>query len=416
MAAFSRTWNSKSGLDLYITTNSPGEIAGWVAPVVREIRPRVHNCRITLVVLPCQYASGAELSVGAEAGVDRCIRVGEFGAMRKREEERAWDGAKKLVLHLGGDLFFSVCLSRRLKAPLWAYASRPRWGRFVDFFFVPDKGAARRFALLNFPKERYERIGNLILDSVVLKESEAETRAFLDLSPREPLLSFLTGSRPLEYSIATPFFARIASMLLDRFPDYRAVFPLAPTVREDLLQSILVDAGIAWRGESRVYAIEVGKDRWARVVRDRTPEVLNCTTLAIAAPGTNNLQAAALYIPHIMVLPLDRAEEYPLDGILGALPLWIPGFKKMKKSYILRLNSRTPFVSLPNKMAGKLIAPELRGTVTEQDVVDEAARLLASPERLQEISRAFYELTHERGAASRLAERVAAFAADGPQA
>lgn len=393
-------------LDLYITANSPGEIAGWVVPIARELRARAGNCRITLVIVPCPYASGAEVSFGEKIeGVDRCLRIGHLAELLRTQS-----GGKKLVLHLGGDYFFSVYLSRRLKAALWGYAKRPRWGRFVELFFVPDTGSEQRFALMDFPKDRYERVGHLALDSVALSETEEETRKSLGLGQDEPVLTILSGSRPIEYCVGVPFFARIASMVLDKYPDHRVFFPLAPTVREELLQQSLKDAGIAWLGNERVRAVDLGKGRWGTVLRDRTLEVLNCSKFAIAVPGTNNLQAAALYVPFIMVLPLDRADEIPLDGLPGILPLWIPGMRAFKKKYILRLNERTPYVCLPNQMAGKVVAPEIRGIFTAEDVADKVVELLGAPERLKEISRAFWELTHERGASIKMAERIADWA------
>jgi lipid-A-disaccharide synthase len=159
-----------------------------------------------------------------------------------------------------------------------------------------------------------------------------------------------------------------------------------------------------------VREISLGEGRWAAVVRDRTPEALNCSALALAVPGTNNLQAAALYVPYIMVLPLDKAEEYPLDGILGLLPLWLPGFRRLKRFYIERLNERISFVSLPNKMAGRMIAPEIRGFFEPGMVARMAIGLLESPDALKEMSRAFAELTRERGASARLAEYLRKFA------
>ena len=393
-------------LDLYITANSPGEIAGWVTPFVRELRPRLWNCRITLVLLPCQYASGAEASMAKDAGVDRTVRVGEIGRLLADPAERQVKVTRRMLFHMGGDFLFSVYLSKRLKATLWAYASRPRWSHFVDRFFVPDEGAERRFALNDVPKEKYECVGHLALDSVVLKESEEETRSVLGLRPDEPVVSFLTGSRPIEYLIGLPYFTRIAAIVAERFPDHRIFFPLAPTVDDEALVRSLETAGIAWKGETRLHAIDLGGGRWASIVRGRTLEVLGCSKLAVAVPGTNNLQAAALFTPFIMALPLNWAEEYPLDGLAGILPLWLPGVKQLKKKYILALNRRTEFVSLPNKMAKKMIAPEIRGIFPLEDVAEKAAELLSSPEKLQEMSRAFWNLTHERGAALRIAERI----------
>ena len=401
------TKRSDISLDLYITANSPGEIAGWVVPFVRELRPRLWNCRITLVLLPCQYASGAEASMAQEAGVDRTVKVGSIGSLLSDPEEKKIHVRKKMVFHMGGDFLFSVYLSKRLRAALWAYASRPRWSSFVDFYFVPDEGAERRFALNDISKDRYERVGYLALDSVVLKESEEETRAALGLRSDEPVISFLTGSRPIEYIYGVSYFVRIAALIAERFPDHRIVFPLAPTVDEDALAKALDTAGVVWRGEARVREIDLGGGRWATVVRDRTLEVLGCSRLAIAVPGTNNLQAAALLTPFIMVLPLDWAEKYPVDGIAGILPLWIPGVKQLKKKYIMALNRRTEFVALPNKMAGKMLAPEIRGLFPLERVAEKATELLESPDGLQEMSRAFWNLTHERGTATRIAERVA---------
>jgi lipid-A-disaccharide synthase len=400
---------SDLSLDLYITTNSPGEIAGWVAPAVREIRPRIWKCRITIVLLPCQYASGEEAELVSRTEADRCVRLGEFGEMLN-EDKNGPSAARTMVLHMGGDLFFSVYLSKRLRCPLWAYASRPRWGRFVDRFLVPDTGAESLFALMNFPREKYELLGNLVLDSVVLGESEEEMRLALGLAPDEQVISCLTGSRPIEYREGIPFFARIAALITERFPDHRIVFPLAPTVREDELQETLKKNGISWMGDARVHAIDIGGGRWASLVRDRTLEIINCSRLSITVPGTNNLQAAALFVPFVMVLPLDRAEEFPLDGLMGVLPLWLPGFRRFKRAYIRKLNEKTEFVSLPNKMAGRMIAPEIRGTFTAQNAANVVIELLESPERLKGISRAFWELIHERGASVRLAELIAGFA------
>jgi len=241
-------------------------------------------------------------------------------------------------------------------------------------------------------------------------ETEEETREFLGLLPGERVLTCLSGSRPIEYTEGMKLMVSVARIVTDRFPDIRVLFPLAPTVREDLLQEGLNGYGIQWTGENRVREISLGNGKFAAAVRDRTLEALNCSTLAIAVPGTNNLQAAALYIPYIMVLPLDRADEYPLDGIAGILPLWIPGVKYLKKAYIIRLNERTSFVSLPNKMAGRMIAPEIRGFFDARVVARMAIGLLESPEKLKEISREFWENTHERGAAARLSEYVEKFA------
>ena len=390
--------------NIYIMVNSPGEIAGWAAPVVRELRLHLKSCCITLVVPPCQYASGAETEYGSQLeGVDSCVRF-----CSALFSDIADPDAACLVLHLGGDFAYSVLLSRRLRAPLYAYAARPRWGACVEHFFVPDHSAERRFALSNFLPDRYSKVGHLALDSVVLKETEEETRLRLGFAPQQKVLAFLTGSRPLEYCEGMPFFVKIASLVTESFPDHEVIFPMAPTVEEPRLREALDAKGVRWRGSSRIREVDLGGGRWGRVLWGLGLESINCCRLVVAVPGTNNLQVAALYVPLLMVLPLDKAEEYPLDGIGGVLPLWLPGVKRLKRWIIFRMNKRVPFVSLPNRMAGRMIAPELRGLLTAEDVAAKAKEMLASPQTLEEISRSFWELTHERGAAGRIASAVIA--------
>ena len=389
--------------ELYITVNSPGEMAGWATPVIREMLLRLRSLQITLVIPPCQYASGSEKRYGEKiAGVARSVTF--WQALR---EGRLCDEARIAVLHLGGDFAYSVALSRRLKAPLFAYAARPRWARFVEHFFVPNTAAERNFAAHGIKPNRYTCVGHLALDSVVLAETEEETRDRLGIDSKQPLLAFLTGSRPLEYREGMPFFIDVAARLLDVYPQYQAVFPMAPTVDSALFMRFLNEKKIVWSGKSRVREVSLGKDRWARVLWDFPLEAVNCCTLAVTVPGTNNLQLAALYTPFVMVLPLQKAEEFPLDGIGGVLPLKFPGVKWLKRRIIFGMNRRIPFASLPNKLAGRMIAPEVRGLIGPKEVSEKALELLGSEEKREQIARSFWELTHQRGASVKIASAIA---------
>ena len=392
--------------DIFITANSPGEISGWVVPVIRELRAKVCQCRITMIILPCQYASGEEMALASSSGADRYLPLRRI---KELKQESGGIARKRLLLHLGGDVAFSVYLSKMIKCPLWVYASRPRWKFFVGRYFVPDDKSAERFKNGGVSERKYRIVGNLALDSVVLNETEEETREFLGLSSDAPVMSCLTGSRPIEYTESMALFVRVSQIVAARFPDLRVIFPLAPTVREELIQKTLADSGMSWRGENKIREIDIAPGRTALVVRNMTLEALNCAKLAVAVPGTNNLQAAALFVPFIMVLPLDRADEFPVDGIMGIIPRTLPGFRRLKRAYIKRMNEKTSVLSLPNKIAGRMIAPEIRGFFSPSVVARMAIGLLESPEKLKEISRAFLECTHERGASGKIAEDIMKF-------
>jgi lipid-A-disaccharide synthase len=73
------------------------------------------------------------------------------------------------------------------------------------------------------------------------------------------------------------------------------------------------------------------------------------------------------------------------------------------------MNERTSVLSLPNKIAGRMIAPEIRGIFSPNMVARMVIGLLESPEKLKEISRDFLECTHERGASGKIADDILKF-------
>ena len=46
--------------DLFVLSNSPGEVAGWLGPVARALAASGCGISATVVTLPCPYASGME--------------------------------------------------------------------------------------------------------------------------------------------------------------------------------------------------------------------------------------------------------------------------------------------------------------------------------------------------------------------
>jgi lipid A disaccharide synthetase len=73
------------------------------------------------------------------------------------------------------------------------------------------------------------------------------------------------------------------------------------------------------------------------------------------------------------------------------------------------MNEKTSVVSLPNKIAGRMIAPEIRGIFSPHVVARMAIGLFESPEKLKEMSRAFLECTREKGASGHIAGDILKF-------
>ena len=122
--------------DLYILANSPGEMSGWVAPVVTQVRTLLPEVHITVALIPDWFTSGREREFGDQLPVDRV--VGVFTLISEAwKNRRAHIAKKNLVLFLGGDALYAKGLAALLKCPAMAYM--PRVYHPADFcrIFVP---------------------------------------------------------------------------------------------------------------------------------------------------------------------------------------------------------------------------------------------------------------------------------------
>ncbi|HAJ94442.1 MAG TPA: hypothetical protein DCM41_06065 [Synergistaceae bacterium] len=318
----------------------------------------------------------------------------------------ALKGTKRLVLQLGGDPFFGAILSAKLRCVWMIYTARPRWKSRVGHYFVPDEAAENRFALQGVKRDHVTRVGNLIFDSAPECEDTDEARKIMDLSGDEEAVSFLPGSRPFEYRDGFPFFSCAAMDFLRKHPNYHAFLPVAPTVDEKLLIEGLDEAGLNWTGGSAAEEILWDGPGRIRFIREKNFEAIKASTLAVAFPGTNNLQITSLCVPLLIVVPLNQAENIPLDGIPGMIPMSVPGAAALKKKLVYWYSGRHKYVSLPNKMAGKEIVPEHRGVMTPSMVAGLVEELVSDPERLSEIVMGYSNIVPERGAASKIADKV----------
>jgi len=117
--------------ELVITVNSPGEVSGWLAPVLDRIRliredaatGAGWDCRVTVFVPPCPFASGAECRViQAIPGVDLVAGPAETSAylLFGKKPQGFSPLPRGVVLFLGGDLAYAAILARRLQYPALA--------------------------------------------------------------------------------------------------------------------------------------------------------------------------------------------------------------------------------------------------------------------------------------------------------
>jgi hypothetical protein len=391
-------------LDLYITTNSPGEIAGWLTPLSAALRDRATNCLTSVVVTPCPFASGSEYRVLGELGLAARV-VSIWQALRASRDRGCAHAAgdSSLVVFLGGDEAYALLLARRLGTEAWAYTARPRWRRGFARVFVPDEDARARAVAGGFDPARIEAIGQLAVDSV--RDAPTRQRARETLGLEGPIMLLLPGSRPQNARYVMPLLADAADLIRAEHPEVRFVTALAEFLDDGDRTSLYARSALEPRVTEGRTELVTRSNTCIRQATDRVA-AMAASDVAITVPGTNNLQLSALGIPHLVVLPLQHGEWVPIGGPLGWISPRVPVLRPVKRWIVKGLNDRMRFVAFPNVLANAQIVPELRGALSARDVTRSALDLLHDGEGRQRTGARLREVAGPVGAASRLAVAI----------
>ncbi len=391
---------------LYILANSPGELSGWVAPVVNEVRSVLPEVRITVALIPDWFTSGREREFASRLPVDRV--VGVFSLVkelwRRRDQARA---DQNLVLFLGGDALYAKGLSQLLGCPAMAYM--PRVYHPNDFLriFVPSSVEKERAVGKGADPSRIRVVPTLALDSVTPSGDAVQVRRRLSLpDDSQPVFSLLAGSRPEYAALGFNMMLDVAELLLAEYEDGQVLLPVSPFIDRSVVLSVLKQRNMDWCEDEAAEIIAAGAAERIRFVFGNTHDAFSLTDVAVVIPGTNNLQCAAMGIPFVILMPLNWIEHIPFEGLLGLLyPRFFP-FNHIKKWIIAWMSPRIPYLSLVNRAAGRMLVQEIRAILTPADIFTAASELWRDEARRKKLQGDLLELTRERGAAQIIAEGI----------
>ncbi|QNR50851.1 lipid-A-disaccharide synthase [Pseudomonas chlororaphis] len=219
--------------------------------------------------------------------------------------------------------------------------------------FYEEKGVPVRF------------VGHSLADAIPLEADRAAARAELGL-PEGPLVALMPGSRGGEVGRLGALFLDAAQRLRALRPGVRFVMPCASPERRTQLEELLA-----------------GRDLPLTLLNGQSHQALAACDAVLIASGTATLEALLYKRPMVVAYRL------------APLTFWI--LKRMVKS---------PYISLPNLLAQRLLVPEL----LQDDATAEALAQTLSPliEDGQEQTRGFDEIhrTLRRDASNQAAEAV----------
>ena len=361
-----------------VLTNGPGELWGWVRPVVMELRRRGHS--VSLWLLPCQFASGHEREAASLLGVDKLEGPGSAARLWRALKDERTDCA----VQLGGDLAFGLHLSKAAHVPLTCYT------------YGPKKGLKKGVQVLTaFPSQALRipgarPIGDLVQDALLLDTQMSQpNQEPWDLDPSSPRVLFLPGSRPAIRRAALPWLAVVKETLRSLIPSVqvRTLFP--PFVAETELRP--------WR--------DAGLDP----VRTGAGIAMKGADFALTQPGTNTLELMHCGLPALVIAPASFLELIPVSGLRGmlaSLPMIGKGIRRAAVQHVLdRWNG---FISLPNRIAGRPILDEAYGDISPQQTAERIAAALKDPEALARTRAELLALSGRPGGSARLCDALSA--------
>lgn len=402
--------------DILILSNGPGELTTWVYPFLKALEiaqrsrnnPKQNKIRISIVLAPCQNASGGETQLAQGFPlVERVLAQEQFFDFLLWGRSPSWQWSKQgIVVFLGGDQFFALAIAKRLGYKTLIYAEwEARWYRWVDLF------AARKQAIVDkIPvkfRDKAQVIGDLMMD-----QAEKEPTSPTDTTKR---ICFMPGSKGNKLKIGVPLAVAIANILHERSPDLELVIALAPTTTSEALaeyaQNVfptpdsdsataqLVDGNLV---TSNGAIIKIHKEFPAYAL-------IKTSQICITTVGANTAELASLGQPMIVLLPTNFADmKVGWDGILGLLataPLLGKFLGVVINSFLItQIQEKGQLLAWPNIWAGKEIVPEMLGRITPTEVADKILFYMNHPDEIEKMRDRLKEVCGQSGAANKLAE------------
>ncbi|MGJ0515410.1 MAG: lipid-A-disaccharide synthase [Methylomicrobium sp.] len=219
---------------------------------------------------------------------------------------------------------------------VWAW--RPgrvkQYGRVIDRMAVIFPFETSYYEAENVPV-RY--VGHPSVDKVRPEYSKTEDFVRFGLAADKPVVGLLPGSRSGEIKRMLPVMLKAADKLAGRVPGLQFILPQAGSIADTTLHDYLKTSPVN-----------------ITVIKDQPYDVMQCCDAIMTTSGTASLEIALLTVPMVICYKLS-----PLTYWLG------------------RLLVKTPFIGLPNIVAGKGIVKELiQHQASAENLADEITHIL----------------------------------------
>jgi len=234
--------------------------------------------------------------------------------------------------------------AKKLGIPVLYYISPQVWAWRKGRIKTIARLVKAMIVILPFEVPLYQKAGvdvrfagHPLTDVVRSSYTQTEARSQFGLDPKKRTLALLPGSRTGEITHLLPDMLKAAAILSRRFGDLQFVLPVAPTLSQEFVRTILRESPVSvTMTDGRVY------------------DVLRASDAALVTSGTATLETGLMAVPMVIV--------YRVSGL---------------SYFIGRLIVDVEHIGLVNIVAGKRVVPELvQEESTPLNMADAVARFL----------------------------------------
>ncbi|MGA8474802.1 MAG: hypothetical protein WB681_07005 [Candidatus Cybelea sp.] len=400
-----------------LTANGPGEVAGWLRPLLRSLYRHVNDLEALVFLVPDDYATGSEAEIVREAFP--AARVYDPKSYLKFALGGRLDGAPArvdLVQYIGGDLLHAARVHARLKGRAATYKfSRRAYRRLFDRAFAVDAYNVEQLAGWGVPLRNIERVGNLAIDGALFE-------AGLTPEPGTPTdgILIMPGSRAYEIANLVPFFFAVALRILREQPGLPIAFALSPFTSRERVRAAIEQGGhprmfgqrgrLVSEGDRDYLTSGAGEVRFP--ILSTALAAARHARLVLTIPGTKTIELAVLGKPALTITPLNAPEIVTINGPLTYLDRIPFVGAPLKRAAAVALSRRFAYHTQPNMDAGAMLIHEVHGTVTPGRIARVALERYEDEAWIASSGNALALLYRDHvGAADRMAESLLNLAA-----